>query len=55
LAEYCLLTALGALVALSIFIYVSGGVHNLWNTANTSLTQANTDSGHSTDASSDRH
>src|SRR5579883_2822281 len=30
LAEYCLLTALVVLVAAAIFLYVSGGIHNLW-------------------------
>src|SRR5450759_5296896 len=38
LAEYCLLTALVALVALGIFVHVSGGVQAVWSSANTSLT-----------------
>lgn len=45
LAEYCLLTALVALVALGIFIHVSGGVSVLWGTANTALVAGNTSSG----------
>ncbi len=42
LAEYCLLTALVVLVAAAIFLYVSGGIHNLWGVANTSLGSADT-------------
>ena len=38
LAEYCLLTALVALVALGIFVHLSGGMQALWGGANTSLT-----------------
>jgi Flp pilus assembly pilin Flp len=38
LAEYCLLTALVALVGLGIFIHISGGIQALWTGANTSLT-----------------
>jgi Flp pilus assembly pilin Flp len=41
LAEYCLMTALVALIALGIFWHVSGGLHGLWNSANTSLTTGN--------------
>lgn len=37
LSEYCLLTALVALIGLGLFLYVSGGIHNLWGTANTTL------------------
>ena len=37
LADYCLLTALVALVAVAILIKVSGGVQNLWTVANSSL------------------
>jgi len=33
LAEYCLLTALVALVAAAIFLHVTGGLKNLWNVA----------------------
>lgn len=40
LSEYCLITALIALIALGIFIYVSGGIHNLWSGAQTSLGNA---------------
>ena len=41
LAEYCLLTALVALVALGIFVHFSGGVRAIWGDANTSLTTGN--------------
>ena len=37
LAEYCLITALIALCACGIFVKVSGGIQNLWTTANTTL------------------
>ena len=40
LAEYCLLTALLALVACAIFVYTSGGIHNLWTGANNALAGA---------------
>jgi len=38
LAEYCLLTALVALVAVGILIHVSGGMQAVWDSATTSLT-----------------
>jgi Flp pilus assembly pilin Flp len=38
LAEYCLLTALVALVGLGILIRLSGGMQALWGGANISLT-----------------
>lgn len=41
LAEYCLLTALVALIALGILYRVSGGMQNLWTTANTTLGSGN--------------
>jgi Flp pilus assembly pilin Flp len=41
LADYCLLIALVALVAVGILIKVSGGVQNLWTVANTSLATGN--------------
>jgi Flp pilus assembly pilin Flp len=44
LSEYCLIVALVALVALGIFIHVSGGIENMWNVANTSLGNAATSS-----------
>ena len=37
LAEYCLLTALLALVALGLIVHASGGLQNLWTTANSTL------------------
>ena len=41
LAEYCLLTALIALIGLGIFVHLSGGMSSLWGGANTSLTAGN--------------
>jgi Flp pilus assembly pilin Flp len=41
LAEYCLLTALVALVGMAIFIHLSGGMQALWTDANVSLTAGN--------------
>jgi Flp pilus assembly pilin Flp len=37
LAEYCLLTALLALVAAAIFVHASGGIQAIWGTANSQL------------------
>ena len=45
LAEFCLLTALVALVILGIIIQLSGGMQAVWNGANTSLTAGNAASG----------
>jgi len=46
IAEYCLMTALVALVALGIFIHVAGGVQAIWNNANSTIaTNANVGSG----------
>jgi Flp pilus assembly pilin Flp len=41
LAEYCLLTALVALVGLAILIHLSGGMQALWGGANASLVAGN--------------
>ena len=41
LAEYCLAAAFIALVALGFYIRMSGGLHDLWNTANTTLDTGN--------------
>jgi Flp pilus assembly pilin Flp len=41
LAEYCLLTALVALVAVAILVHLSGGMQAVWGGANTSLTAGN--------------
>ena len=41
LAEYCLLTALVALIALGILIHLSGGMQAIWVGANTSLVAGN--------------
>ena len=40
-AEYCLITAVIALVALGIFWHVSGGLQGSWNSMNTSLATGN--------------
>jgi Flp pilus assembly pilin Flp len=42
LSEYCLLTALVALVALGIIIHVAGGFQAIWGSANTTLANGNT-------------
>jgi Flp pilus assembly pilin Flp len=41
IAEYCLLTALVALIALGIFVHLSGGMAAIWGGANTSLVAGN--------------
>jgi Flp pilus assembly pilin Flp len=41
LAEYCLITAIVALVGLGICYQLSGGFQNLWGTANTAMVAAN--------------
>jgi Flp pilus assembly pilin Flp len=45
LADYCLLTALVALIGLGIFIHLSGGIQNLWNIGNTTLMNGNSVAG----------
>ena len=40
LSEYCLLTALVALLALALFWHVTGGLGELWGTSNTTLGSA---------------
>ena len=45
LSEYCLLTALIALIALGIFYHVSGGIEGLWSTTDTTLVAANATTG----------
>lgn len=50
LSEYCLLTALIALIALGIFWHASGGIGALWSNSNTSLASASTAAGVSTGA-----
>ena len=47
LAEYCLMTALVALVALGVYWHMVGGMQNLWGAANTSLAAGNAVSGSS--------
>ena len=48
LAEYCLMTALVALIALGVYWHMAGGMQGLWGAANTSLAAGNavTKSGH---------
>jgi Flp pilus assembly pilin Flp len=41
IAEYCLITALIALVALGIFWHVSGGLQGMWTSINNSLVSGN--------------
>jgi Flp pilus assembly pilin Flp len=40
LAEYCLMTALLALIALGIFIHVSGGMQHIWGAAGDAMATA---------------
>jgi Flp pilus assembly pilin Flp len=40
LAEYCLITAFLALLALGIYYRLSGGIQDLWSTANSTLVTA---------------
>lgn len=41
LSEYCLLTALIALIALGLFIHMSGGVQSIWSGSASTLSTAN--------------
>lgn len=41
LAEYCLMTAIIALIGLGMFYKLSGGVQGLWGTANSAIVVAN--------------
>jgi Flp pilus assembly pilin Flp len=45
LAEYCLLTALVALIALGIVFRVSGGLDGIWGSANSTLAVGNSING----------
>lgn len=47
LAEYCLIAAFIALVALGLYIRISGGVQDLWNTANSTLVNGSSSSANS--------
>jgi Flp pilus assembly pilin Flp len=51
LAEYCLITAIIALVGLGIFYKLSGGVQGIWGTANSAIVVANTSAGSGATAS----
>jgi Flp pilus assembly pilin Flp len=42
IAEYCLLTALIALIAFGVFYHMSGGIQDLWGTANSTLVATST-------------
>lgn len=50
LAEWCLITALVALASLGLYYRLSGGMHDLWSTANSTL--VNTPGGSSSSAPS---
>ena len=52
LAEYCLLVALVALIALGLMAHFSGGLQGIWNSANTTLATGNSSSGGSSGGSS---
>jgi Flp pilus assembly pilin Flp len=41
LAEYCLITALIVIIALGVIWHVSGGIQGMWDTANTTLVNGN--------------
>ena len=41
LAEYCLITALIALIALGIFWHVTGGLQGMWTSMNASMPAGN--------------
>ncbi len=45
LAESCLITALIALAALGLYFGVTGGLHDLWSTANSTLANGSTATG----------
>ena len=45
LAEYCLLTALIALIGLGIFCYASGGIQVMWSNMGATLATGNTTTG----------
>ena len=47
LAEYCLITAFIALIALGLYIHISGGIQDLWNTANSTLVNGNSSTANS--------
>jgi len=53
LAEYCLMTALIALIGLGIFYKLSGGVQGLWGTANSAIVVANSSADSGAAAGSD--
>jgi Flp pilus assembly pilin Flp len=42
LAEYCLITAILALIGFGMFYKLSGGMQDLWGTANSAVAAANT-------------
>ena len=45
LADYCLLTALIALIALGIICHVSGGIQGMWSSAGAALSPGHTTAG----------
>ena len=50
LAEYCLLTALVALVALAIIWHAAGGIDGIWGSANSTLATGNSATSSSTNS-----
>ncbi len=55
LAEYCLIAAAVALLGMSLFLYVSGGLQGLWTSAGNALTAANTNVESGADSSGQVH
>ena len=55
LAEYCLITALVALIALGVYWRISGGMQNVWGAADTSLAAGSTASGAAAGAGAGSH
>ena len=53
-AEYCLLTALLALIALGIFYRVAGGMDGIWGSVNSTLAAGNAHNGAGTNTSTSR-
>jgi Flp pilus assembly pilin Flp len=53
LADYCLLTALIALIGLGIFIHLSGGIQAIWNAGNSTLISGKSVAGGSTAGGAD--
>jgi Flp pilus assembly pilin Flp len=50
LAEYCLITAVIALIGLGLFIHISGGLQNLWGAANSTIAAGSSNQGVASDS-----